>query len=164
VPAHRADGRTGRSVTRSLYGAIIVLAVLVTADHHAPGPAAAAVGLALTVAVVLGMEAYADVIGQEVELRRSLTRQERAEVLRSLLVVTGSAEAPLVFLVAAAFGLIPTDLAFTLAEALTLALMFAYGYHARRLEGLTVGAAVRTGLTVTGVGLLLSLGKGYIHF
>ena len=156
--------RDGRSTARSLYGAIIVLAVLITAEGHADGPFAAAVGLAVTVAVVLGMETYADVIGQEIALHRPLTPAERTEAFRSLVVVTGSAEAPLLFLVLAGVGLISEDLAFTLAKTATVALLFAYGFLARRLAGRGVREAARTGLTVAGIGLLLAVGKGYVHF
>lgn len=151
-------------MARNLYGAIIVLAVLITAESHAPGPLETAVVLAITVAVVLGMETYADVISREIILRRPLTTAERLGALRELLVMTGAAEGPLVFFVLAAAGLISEDLAFTLAKGVTIALLFAYGFLARRLAGRSRGESVRTGLTVVAIGLGLAIGKGYVHF
>lgn len=161
-----AEGRhhDGHRAARNLYGAIIVLAVLVTAEGHAAGPLATAIVLAVTVAIVLGMDAYADVIALEITLRRSLTRAERVTRLRELLVVTFAAEAPLLFFVLAGVGLVSEEFAFTLAKGTTLALLFGYGYLARRLAGRSIGAAVRAGVVVAGVGLALAFGKGYVHF
>jgi hypothetical protein len=151
-------------MARNLYGAIIVLAVLITAESHAPGPLETAVVLAVTVGVVLGMEVYADAIAQEIVLRRPLSGSERLDAMRDLLALTGAAEWPLLFFVLAAVGVIPEDLAFTLAKGATVALLFGYGFLARRLAGRSLGEAVRTGVTVAGVGLVLALGKGYVHF
>lgn len=164
MPAKGHHHLDARQMARHLYGAIIVLAVLITAESHAPGPLETAVVLAVTVLVVLGMESYADVISREITLRRPLTGAERTGAIRELLVMTGSAEWPLMFFVLAAAGLISEDLAFTLAKTTTLALLFGYGLLARRLAGRSWAEAVRTGLTVTGVGLVLALGKGYVHF
>lgn len=154
----------GHRASRNLYGAIIVLAVLVTAEGHAAGPFATAIVLAVTVAIVLGMDAYADVIALEITLRRPLTGAERLARLRDLLVVTSAAEAPLLFFVLAGIGLLSEEFAFTLAKGTTLALLFAYGFLARRLAGRSTGAAIRAGLVVAGIGLVLAFGKGYVHF
>jgi hypothetical protein len=164
LQAH-AEGRhrDGHRAARNLYGAIIVLAVLVTAEGNPAGPFVTAIVLALTVAVVLGMDAYADVIALEITLRRPLTGAERIARLRDLVVVTFAAEAPLLFFVLAGVGLVSEEFAFTLAKGTTLALLFGYGFLARRLAGRSFGAAVSAGLVVAGIGLALAFGKGYVH-
>ena len=155
--------RDGHSIARHLYGAIIVLAVLITADDHSQHPFKVAAVLATTVAVLLGMETYADVIAEEISLRRPLTRQERRSAARELMACTGAAEAPLLFLVLAGFGVISEPTAFTLAKGATLAVLFCYGYVARKVAGLSNGEAAMAAAVVAGVGVLLAIGKGYIH-
>lgn len=160
VKSRRSEGRR---VAHHLYGTIIVLAVLVTADQKGTQPLYTAIVLALTVAVLLGMEAYADVVSREVELRRPLTRAERVGVVRELLGVMAGAEAPLVFLLVAAVGLLSVETAFALAEATTLASLFFYGYQGRSLAGRSRRESLLAGAVVAGIGLVLALGKGYIH-
>src|SRR6185312_3004270 len=145
----------GERVARHLYGAIIVLAVLVTADDHPNDPLEVAIVLAATIAILLGMEAYADILGREVDLRRPLAARERYAAARELIGVTGSVELPLGFLLLAGFGLISTGLAFLLAKASTLVVLFAYGYLAREQAGRSVLESFLTGLTVAGIGTLL---------
>lgn len=147
-----------------MYGAIIVLAVLITARDYEARPFKAAAVLAVTVAVLLGMETYADVIGREVTLRRPLTHAERLAAARELLTVTGAAELPLLFLVLAGFDVVTPRLGFQLATGATLAELFYYGYLARRLAGRPLRHAVLTGLLVAGIGVALAIGKGYVHF
>jgi hypothetical protein len=159
-----AEGQhEGRVVAGHLYGAIIVLAVLITANDHTPHPYKAAAVLAVTVAVLLGMETYAEVIAREITLRRTLTGSERITAIKELLAVTGAAELPLVFLVMAGVGWISIEAAFHLAQSVTIALLFYYGYLARRLAGRRAGQAVAAGAAVSVIGLALALGKGYVH-
>ncbi len=158
---HRRPG--ARAASRHLYGAIIVLAVLVTADTHQPHPFEAAAVLAGTVAVLLGMETYADVVAQEISLQRRLTKDERLDALRDLRDVTLAAEVPLTFLVLAGLGTISDSLGFFLAKAATIALLFYYGFVARRLAGLSRRSALSGGVAVAGIGLVLAVAKGSIH-
>lgn len=155
---------SARVIAQRLYGAIIVLAVLITGDDHSTRPLEAAIILGVTVAVLLGMEGYADVIARELKLHRSLTNTERVAAVQELLAVTVAAEAPLLFLVLAAAGVVSTELAFTLAKAATLGLLFHYGYVARRLAGVPPGRATAAGLAIAGIGAALAIGKGYVHF
>jgi hypothetical protein len=153
-----------RVIARRLYGAIIVLAVLITGDDHSPRPLEAAVVLSITVAVLLGMEGYADVIAQEMRLHRPLSRAERLRSVKELVAVTAAAEAPLLFLVLAGVGLLSIETAFAFAEAVTLTLLYHYGYVGRRLAGAPPHRAAAGGLAVAAIGAALAIGKGYVHF
>jgi hypothetical protein len=124
----------------------------------------ALVVLSVTVAVLLGMEGYADVIAQEMMLHRPLSSAERAKAIKELVAVTAAAEAPLLFLVLAGIGLLSIETAFTLAEAATLTLLYHYGYVGRRLAGAPLHRAAASGLVVAAIGAALAIGKGYVHF
>jgi hypothetical protein len=151
------------AVAGHLYGAIIVLAVLLPASDLDHGPIKVAAVLATTVGVLLGMEAFAEAVAQEVALRRALTQAERMGVVRRFLSVTSAAEAPLVFLLLAALDILSMRAAFRLAEAATLALIFYYGFEAGRLAGRPKRTSITRALGVVGVGAALAIGKGYIH-
>lgn len=152
-----------RRTAHHLYGTIIVLAVLVTADSKDAEPLHAAVVLAVTVAVLLAMEAYAETIGHEIELQRTLTGAERLDALRELAGVTAAAEAPLVFLLLAAAHLLSVETAFALAEVTTVGSLFFYGYLARRQTGAGRRRSLLAGAVVAGIGLALAVGKGFVH-
>lgn len=158
-----AGPEQARNVARHLYGAILVLAVLLPARDHASRPLVIAVVLAVTVLVLLGMEAYAEVVAQEIILRRPLSRDERVAAVRQLFSLAAAAELPLVFLLLAGFGVVSLRAGFRLAEAATLALLFYYGYLARRLAGRPTHQAIRSGVVVLAIGLVLAVGKGFVH-
>src|SRR5436190_20100615 len=95
----------GRYAARSVYGSVVVLAVLMTLQDHPPPPVEAAVVVAGTVLSVLAAEAYSDQLGREIELRRRLTRDERLALLRGLGAITIAAEGPVLVLLLAAVDL-----------------------------------------------------------
>src|SRR3954452_13371136 len=158
---HRA--RDTHAVAGHLYGAIVVLAVLLPADEDDAHPYKVAAVLAVTAGALLGMEAFAEAVAQEVELRRPLTSDERIGVVRRFVAVTAAAEAPFAFLVLAGLQVISLAAAFRLAEAATLALMFSYGFQAGRLSGRPRSRAIARALGVVGLGVVLAVGKGYVH-
>lgn len=162
--AEVGDPEQAKTVARHLYGAILVLGVLLSARDHASRPLVIAVVLAVTVLVLLGMEAYAEVVAQEIMLRRPLTGDERVAAVRQLFALVAAAEIPLLFLLLAGTGVVSLRVGFRLAEAATLSLLFYYGYLARRLAGRPTHQAVRSGLGVLAIGLALAVGKGFVHF
>ena len=115
----------------------MVLAVLLTMQDHPPGPWVSAITVAGTVLIVLAAELYAELLGEEIDLGRITTRTERRARLRRLAPITLSAEAPVVVLVLAGLGLLEEDTAFNIAIWVTVCLITAEGYLARRLAGRT---------------------------
>lgn len=153
----------GQLAARSTYGAIVVLALLVTMSDHPPGPMRAALMVAGSVLTVLAAEVYAEVLGMEVDLGRTATRGELRNELRKFAPITLAAEAPVVVLLLSGVGLLAEDLAFRLAIWLTVGLITAEGYLARRLAGRSVPASLRSACVLGGLGVLLAVAKQLPH-
>ena len=159
----KVDIRQEGAVSGHLYGAIIVLAVLIPADEDSHHPYKVAAIVAVTVGVLLFMEAFADVIGREISLQRTLTRPERMGIARRFLSVVSAAEAPLVFLVLAGIGFISLRAGFRLAEAATLTLLFYYAFLAGRLADRSVRWSTSRALLAALLGVGLAVLKSYAH-
>lgn len=161
APADRAA--EGHLAARSVYGAIVVFAILLGMKDHHPGPFQSALFVAGAVLGILAAETYAEVLGLEIDLKRTLSREERLESLRRLAMMTVAAEAPVLFLLLAALGLIGEQLAFALARWAALVLLVVYGYLARRASARSRWSALVSGAAVGSVGVLLALLKSFIH-
>src|SRR4051794_38503078 len=79
----------GHYAARSVYGAILVLALLLALQQHPPEPFRAALLVAGTIVAVLAAEAYADLLGLDIDRGRPATKAERRDKLRELAVVMG---------------------------------------------------------------------------
>jgi hypothetical protein len=161
--AERRRQVKGHYAARSIYGSIVVLALLLALDSHPPSPLRAAGLVAGTVLAVLAAEAYAENLGAELDLGRRLTREERVQRFHELGAMTVSAEAPVAILLLAAVGVLDEETAFRLARWSTLALLLAGGYLARRVAGGTRLSAAWSGLLVFGLGVLVSVFKSLLH-
>jgi hypothetical protein len=157
------DHSLGHYAARSVYGAILVLAMLLALQHHPTGPFHAALLIAGTVLAVLAAEAYADLLGLEIDSGGLSTREQRREKLRDLAVVTGAAEGPVLVLVLAGLGLIGEDRAFRLAVGITVALLFVAGFLARWLAGRSLWTSVQSSLVAGGLGVALAIFKHFVH-
>ena len=153
----------GQYAARSIYGSILVLALLLALENHPPTPLRAAGVVAGTVLAVLAAEAYAENLGAELALGRRETREERRARFRELAAMTVSAEAPVAILLLSAAGVLDLDTAFRLAKWSTLALLLIGGYLARRLAGTSRLSAAWSGLLVFGVGVVISVLKAWLH-
>jgi len=153
----------GQYAARSIYGSIVVLALLLALENHPPPPLQAAGVVAGTVLAVLAAEAYAEILGAELSLGRRETREERRARFHELAAMTVSAEAPVAILLLAAAGILDEETAFRLARWSTLALLLVGGYLARRLAGTSRWSAAWSGLLVFGVGILISVLKSWLH-
>jgi hypothetical protein len=153
----------GHYAARSVYGAILVLALLLALQQHPPGPFHAAILVAGTILAVLAAEAYADLLGAEVDVGRPPSRAERREKIRELAVVTGAAEGPVLMLVLAGLGLIDTELAFRLAVGITIGLLFLVGFLARWLAGRSLAASLQSSFLIGGLGVALAVLKHFAH-
>jgi hypothetical protein len=142
--------RTGH-VSRTVYGSIIGLALVLTLQAH-PTTIGVAISTLLATAVAVALaELYSELIGARA--RRSIgeeTEPFAVEVGEAIAVAFGIAF-PCVFFVAAALGLITLDNAFELAIWTGLGLIAGYGYVAARLSGAGTTGAL---LQAAGVGLI----------
>jgi len=158
------SGRSdGHLAARGVYGAIVVLALLLAMQDHPPGPWESAALVAVSVVAVLAAELYAELLGLELDLRRAATRAERRAKLHELGPITLSAEAPVLVLVLAGLGLIEEDRAFDLAIIVTIALITVDGFLARRLAGRTVAESLRSAALLGSIGVALAVVKQVSH-
>ena len=157
---HRGNGRYA---ARSVYGSVVVLAVLMTLQVHPPPAFGAALIVAGTVLSVLAAESYSDRLGREIQLQRRLTRDERRAMRKELAVILVAAEAPVLVLVLSGFGLFPEDVAFDVAIGLTIVLMAVDGFLANRVAGFSTRSSFLGGLEVGSVGVGLAIFKAIVH-
>jgi hypothetical protein len=153
----------GHYAARSVYGAILVLALLLALQQHPTGPFHAALLVAGTILAVLAAEAYADLLGLEIDRGGPPTREQRRDKIRELAVVTGAAEGPVLVLVLAGFGVIGEARAFRLAVGITIALLFLAGFLARWLAGRSLWASLQSSLVAGGLGVGLAVFKHFVH-
>jgi hypothetical protein len=123
----------------------------------------AALLVAGSVLTVLAAEVYAEVLGMEFDLGRTATRGELLNELRKFAPITLAAEAPVVVLLLSALGLFAEDLAFRVAIWLTVGLIAAEGYLARRLAGRSLPASLRSACVLGGLGVVLAVAKQLPH-
>ena len=155
--------RDGHLAARGVYGAIVVLALLLAMKDHPPGPWAAALLVTVSVLAVLAAELYAELLGLEIDLGRAATRAEQRAKLHELGPITLSAEAPVAVLVLAGLGLIDEDRAFDVAVVVTIALIMVDGFLARRLAGRTVAESLRSAVLLGSIGVALAVVKQISH-
>ena len=153
----------GHLAARGVYGAIVVLALLLAMKDHPPGPWAAAGLVTVSVLAVLAAELYAELLGLEIDLGRAATRAEQRAKLHELGPITLSAEAPVAVLVLSGLGLVHEDRAFDLAVVLTIALITVDGFLARRLAGRTVAESLRSAVFLGSIGIALAVVKQLSH-
>ena len=153
----------GKYAARSIYGSILVLALLLGLEAHQPSafrgrawwpppcwrccwprPTPRTSGPSST-------------SGGDRPDRNSIAR------FRELAAVTVAAEAPIAFLLLGAADVIDDDTAYQLARWSTYVLLLAGGYVARRAAGKSRLSAVWSGLLVLSLGVMLSGLKSWLH-
>lgn len=153
----------GKFAARGVYGCIIVLSLLLALEDHPPPAFEAALLLAATLIGIVAAEAFASLIGQEVERGRPPTRAERRRTVAERSMAFSAAAGPLLFFVLAGFGLFAERLAFTLSRWVTLILLFAFCSAARGLSGRTRTNALLTGVAAAALGVVLANFKSLTH-
>jgi hypothetical protein len=152
-----------RDVTRTIYGTVIGLALVVALASHPPTAGqsiAAIVGTALAVGLA---EMYSELIGTEARERQPVHfPQVRAAARESAAVMFG-AGFPALFFILAAAGVLGVGTAFTLSKWTGLGLICGYGFVAGRLSGSGVGGAILHAGAVGAIGGMLILLKALLH-
>ena len=158
-----AAATVGLIAARGVYGCIVVLSLLLALESHPPPAFQAALLIAATLTGIVAAEAFASLIGQEVERGRPPTRAERRRTIAERSAAFTAAVAPLLCFVLAGFGLFAERLAFTLSRWITLILLFVFCCVARGLSGRTRMNALLTGVAATAVGIVLANFKSLTH-
>ncbi|MET0524295.1 MAG: hypothetical protein ABWZ91_05810 [Nocardioides sp.] len=157
--AHLRSGQ----VSRVVYGSIIGLALILTLEAHPTSPRVA-IGTLVATGLAVGLaELYSEVIGARTRVALGGEAEPLPIVLLDTVAVFVGIAFPVVFFIAAGFGLIEMEAAFRLAKWTGLALIAAYGYLAARLSGATGFRAVLHASGVAGIATLLIAFKALLH-
>ncbi|GHC80066.1 hypothetical protein [Streptomyces flavofungini] len=153
----------GLLAARGVYGCIVVLSILLALEDYPPPAFETALLLAATLTGIVAAEAFASLIGQEVERGRPPTRAEWRRTVAERSAAFTAVVAPLLFFVLAGFGLFAERLAFTLSRWVTLILLFVFCCAARGLSGRSRTNALLTGTAAAAVGVVLANFKSLTH-
>jgi len=159
VVSHLRSGH----VSRTVYGSIIGLALVLTLEAH-PTTLGVVVGTLLATAIAVSLaELYSELLGARAQ--RSLG--EEAEPLTAIAedsaAVAFGVAFPSVFFVAAALGLFEIETAFTVAKWSGLGLIAGYGYLAARLSGTGATGALLQSAGVCLICWILIAFKALVH-
>lgn len=159
LAAHLRSGQ----VSRVVYGSIIGLALVLTLEAHPPR-LGVAIGTLLATAVAVALaELYSELIGGRAAASMGGVPEPLRMVAGDSAAVAFGVAFPSVFFVAAVFGLLDYDSAFTVAKWTGLGLISGYGYIAGRLSGSRPGRALLEAAAVGLVaGVLIAL-KALVH-
>ncbi|UJA19817.1 hypothetical protein HJD18_06080 [Thermoleophilia bacterium SCSIO 60948] len=153
---------TGERAVHTIYGSVVVLAVIVAArgsEVTAGEAIASVVGAAVVTALA---EIYADYIGATIAARRHPTPRERETTIRNFAFGFLAAISPVVFFVLAAAGVIRLDVAFDIAVWTGVAVLGGYATVAHRLAGNSIGPSLAVGLFFSAIGAFLVALKGLV--
>ena len=152
-----------RFISKSLYGSITLLAVLLSLEDHLPTAwhgASLLFGTALSVALA---EAFSESISQVIAGKKKLDRAELIEIWHETRPVLLAAYLPLLMMVLAGVGLLSVPTAINLAEGLIYVTLFIYGL---RIGYLLHGRKLRmflAGVFTLGIGGLIGIIKLLFH-
>lgn len=146
-------------IARVVYGTVIVFVVAMTLEIRPPPPLEALWQILLAIVAVALAELYAELIAESIKERRRLQVADLVQISLRVAMVVLPAMVPVVFIVVALFGLLPTGLALFLAQITALIQLTGYGYLAGRLRGASHVRSIFNGLLGTSIGLLLIMFK-----
>lgn len=147
---------TDESIAGAIYGTIVVMATIVaTGSSDRPDPWRIAVVVVATTTVLGLAHLYSETVARSIALKRRLTPEERAHIVRRELAIPFAAAAPVVVLVLGAAGVIRERTAIREALAIGLFTLAVQGYRYARLEHFTAKATIVSVSLNVGLGLLL---------
>lgn len=155
---------TSARVTGYVYGALIVLALLVSLDDNDPPRALDIALIVLATIVTLALaHTHAAVAGQDYDQGRRVTwRAALRESLDSWPILASGAVPAAVFLLAAADA-ISLRFAFDASQALVCISLFVIGYGSRRRSGGSLRRSLATGAIDLAFGLVIVALKLLVH-
>ena len=154
---------TWRHTARLLYGSIVGLAIVLALQEHPPADAAIAATLVGTAIAVALAEVYSDVLGTEIERRRSVTRDDVRHIAGRAEATAVGVAFPAVFFVLAAADVLGTQSAFNAAKWSGVALVSAYAFAATRLAGASMPRSSARAVAFAVLGVALVTLKSLVH-
>ncbi len=145
--------RSGQ-VSRTVYGSIIGLALVLTLQSH-PTTVGVAIGTLLATALAVALaELYSEVIGARAQRSIGIETEATAVLVGEAAAVAFGIAFPSVFFILVGLGLMEMDTAFSFAIWTGLGLIAGYGYVAARLSGAGATTAL---LQAGGVGVIAAV-------
>ena len=166
TPASQKPGffqRLDNAAFGVIYGAIMVLSILMAAGDTPENPLETAMVLFGSVLAITLAKAFAEVMSHALAVREAITRQKWRAAWRHSYPTLAVANLPSLFFVAAAFGWISADLAVYLAQSLCVALLVLLGARVGRVIEGSVISTLLGGVVAGGLGVALAVMKLVIH-
>ena len=164
MSSHETDGGLDtHDVSRAIYGAISVLAVLLIMDDHPPTVGAAAINVFGTVLAVALAEAYSEVIGETIAHKKQFTLETAKKAWLSTRPVFVSASLPIFIILLSLTGLYSIHASFTISKVYIYVYLFVFGLRVGRLFDAQRSRVLLSGLFTLSIGILISLIKGGFH-
>lgn len=152
-----------RFASKVLYGLVAVIALLVVMELHPPGALEAILTLFVATLAIAMAEAYSETIAAMLVSERRPTAAEMRHLWSEVTPIISSAQPSMLVLAAALLGLISVEGALQLAQLVSIALLFLYGFRVGQLLHGTLLRQVFTGLLMASAGLLIVLIKVLFH-
>lgn len=146
-----------------IYGAIMVLSILMAAGDHPENPTKTAVVLFGSVLAITLAKAFAELVAHALANTERVTRQSWRAAWHHSYPTLAVANLPSLFFLVAASGGISAELAVLLSQGLCVALLVTLGARVGWVIDGKVGPAIMGGLLAGGLGVVLALLKLAIH-
>jgi hemolysin III len=160
---HAAQDFSRSFASRTIYGFVVVLAVLAVMQNQPPSAWTAAITLFGTTLAIALAEAYSEIIAGIIAEQRHPTRAELRRVWSGVSPVLIGAQVPAVVLLLSALGFFPIEQALTLAEIAVFLLLFSYGWRVAVVLHENWIHRVLAGLLFVGAGALVVGIKTLFH-
>jgi len=149
----------GHRVSKTIYGTIIILVVIVAMEDHPPSAAGTVATVIFTGLGVALAEWYSDFIGKTIEEHHTLNAIEQRRIVKDVSAVMTGTWYPLPFIILAWIGIISLDLAIDLAKFTMIGVLLFYGYVASRLSGRDHLRSFIFAITASMIGVFIVLFK-----
>ncbi|MDQ2091652.1 hypothetical protein [Marimonas arenosa] len=146
-----------------IYGAIMVLSILMAAGDHPESPVKTAVVLFGSVLAITLAKAFAELLAHALDSGERVTRHAWRAAWHHSSPTLAVANLPTLFFLAAGFGWMGVELAALLSQGVCVALLAVLGARVGWVIDGRVTPAVLGGLFAGGIGLVLALMKVAIH-
>ena len=141
---------------RMVYGAIIILAVILALDAgRIYGAGEVTLLIVLATMAVAFAELYSEIVGETIRRRRSLTRGELHQITVNLGAILLVPVPPFVLIALSALGVMSLRTAVVMSAWLLVGILFTFGYVAFREAGRSRPWSLGGASVLLGVGLLM---------
>lgn len=162
---HEATGwqRLDRAAFGIIYGAIMVLSILIAAGHHPQAPFETAAVLFGSVFAITLAKAFAELMSQALNTGERITRISWRKAWTHSAPTLAVANFPTLFFVLAGLGWFSVDVASTLSQVTAILLLAVLGARAGWVIDRKASSSVLGGLFSGSIGLGLAVLKYLIH-